>query len=375
MSYNSTGTPRFWISTLQWLESLGMLTTYFSELGYFTGKKINYINPTNPARFHYTGNNNTWSIIWEINNNELWKNIMPHHNNFFMCLGHNFSETVGNAMHYLVSSDEITRLGREPYVNYRGNSDQNYGYRSEYNGFSIGIDNNAGDLQSDQLFFTLESFFNYHTYNIGSVLYGNYYDMPHSANLDMSMSFVMDGIKTSETLGGSTLVHRNYTQAPKWGDLGAWELGESENTQYFGRQAERDLGLQGLRRSGRRVWNLSFSYLQDKDVFPEISNLANYEHIEPSSGQDAAGLNYTGEYYYAKYNSARPFALLNEDSNKNFIGEILHKTNGGVLPFVFQPDKDDNANFAIAIIDQNSISFKQTSSNMYDVQLTIREVW
>lgn len=397
MAYNTTGTPRFWISTTQWLKSKGYLLYSNSSFG---GANLNLfnVNPsiTNKLEIIQDEGNNKYIAV-NILSPFYWTDVIRTEQIFFMVLGHNFADIATRDVRLQSVGGSYKNLATTAVVN----SIQNVNPPS-HNGYSIAIGDNGGD-HSDGNNVGLKFRFdwdigtnNYNSqgnfFNIGSILYGNYYDMPHSANLDMSMSFVMDGIKTSETLGGSTLVHRNYTQAPMWGDLGAWELGKSENTQYFGRQAERDLGLQGLRKSGRRIWNLSFSYLQDQDVFPEISNLTNHEHRQPASGLSNNNTTpYDGDYYLKNEqddydpvtntnlgfggSSPRSFAFLNDASNKNFIAEVLHKTNGGALPFVFQPDSEDNTNFAIAIIDQNSISFKQVSNNLYDISMTIREVW
>ena len=388
MAYNSTGTPRFWISTIQWLKSKGYLQFSNSSFG---GANLNLFN-LNPSI------TNKLEIIQDSGYNRdigvnilepiYWTDVIKREQIFFMVLGHNFADIATSDVRLQSVGGDYKNLATTEVVNSIQNA------TPSYNGYSIAIGDNGGD-HSDGNNVGLKFRFDWdineygqgNFFNIGSILYGNYYDMPHSANLDMSMSFEMDGIKTLETLSGSTLVHRNYTQAPMWGNLGAWELGKSKNTQYFGRQAERDLGLQGLRKSGRRIWNLSFSYLQDQDVFPVISNLTNYEHLQPSGTythpQTGVQTEYTEGATYMNTGDAstyiagtsRGYALNNFASNVNFIAEVLHKTNGGSLPFVFQPDSEDNTNFAIAIIDQDSISFKQVANHVYDVSITIREVW
>ena len=55
----------------------------------------------------------------------------------------------------------------------------------------------------------------------------------------------------------------------------------------------------------------------------------------------------------------------------------MQKTLGGSLRFIFQPDKTDFTpdGFAICVLDQDSISFKQVAHNTYNVSLKILEVW
>ena len=206
-----------------------------------------------------------------------------------------------------------------------------------YNGFSIGTFDGSG----------IENLHILALGNVGSMVLGTYYDMPHSPDLNLTMTREMDGVKRIRTKGGADLVKHQYTKPPMWGDAAAWELHDPSTG---------DISNQELSRSGRRVWDLSFSYLQDSDVFPEISNINHFE-----SGYDS-------------YNDAQGRTLL--DSN-NFFSQVIHKTNGGQLPFIFQPDKNNNNadGFAICKFDQKSFSFQQTAPNLYSVKMKIREVW
>tara|TARA_Y100001963_G_C6697902_1_gene407861 strand:+ start:188 stop:1021 length:834 start_codon:yes stop_codon:yes gene_type:complete len=165
---------------------------------------------------------------------------------------------------------------------------------------------------------------------IGSAVYGLTYTFPTSPDLNLSLSYEYDGVTEITTKGGSTLTNSNYTKPAKWGNLGAWELD----------------GDPKLSRSGRRVWNISFSYMADSEVFPE-----NY-------------------------------ALTNENSNdtatttllkSNTLQRAIHLTNGH-LPFIFQPNTDEKV-FAIAKFDTKSFQFNQTSLNTYTVKMTIKEIW
>ena len=53
---------------------------------------------------------------------------------------------------------------------------------------------------------------------------------------------------------------------------------------------------------------------------------------------------------------------------------ILSLTLGGALPFVFQPDKDED-NFAIVRFDQKSIKLRQASHRTYDFSCKLVEQW
>ena len=55
----------------------------------------------------------------------------------------------------------------------------------------------------------------------------------------------------------------------------------------------------------------------------------------------------------------------------------MDRTIGGALPFVFQPDGNNNSpdQFAICKLDHESFQYTQVANNVYDISLKIREVW
>jgi hypothetical protein len=177
-----------------------------------------------------------------------------------------------------------------------------------------------------------------------TVCTGIYYDFPYSPDLKLSLSYEYEGIKETTTKGGSTLTNAFYTKPPKWTDtLGAWELG----------------GTAAYAKSGRRVWDLSFSYLSDSSVFPTNAGLVN-EATDATTG-DPTTTN----------------TLLEADSFQR----VIHLTNGGQIPFIFQSDGtvDDTSpkpdQLAIAKFDMNSFKFDQVANSVYNCKIRIREVW
>ena len=64
-------------------------------------------------------------------------------------------------------------------------------------------------------------------------------------------------------------------------------------------------------------------------------------------------------------------------SDDNFFSQVWHKTLGGTLPFIFQPNKDynDPSSFAICRFKDGSLKAEQTAHNVYDISLKIEEVW
>ena len=68
------------------------------------------------------------------------------------------------------------------------------------------------------------------------------------------------------------------------------------------------------------------------------------------------------------------YNLLTDD---NFFSQVWHKTLGGTLPFIFQPDNNNNNEdqFAICKFKENSLKATQSAVNVYDISVTIEEVW
>ena len=197
---------------------------------------------------------------------------------------------------------------------------------------------------------------------LGSFNFGQVYTMPHSPDLSLTMTREFDGIEKQETRGGSTLTQISYDGPPRWRDnLGAWELHNTDeitNKKYLFRDKMT---------RGRRVWSLKFSYLSSDDLFSP-TELYTYAHASDIENSDAG-------YSSSDFNDG--FFENNFNNDNSFMSVVMSRTMGGKLPFMFQPDSNNNApdQFAICELDQDSISFKQVAHNVYDVSLKIREVW
>ena len=121
-----------------------------------------------------------------------------------------------------------------------------------------------------------------------------------------------------------------------------------------------------LSKTGRRVWNLTFSFLDDGNIFGANQMLNNdifkTEIADGNFTFDDNDVNASNEFI---------FNITQDDS---FFSQVINKTLGGSLPFIFQPD-NQYPDFAICKFDQNSFSFAQQSPNLYRITLKIREIW
>ena len=157
----------------------------------------------------------------------------------------------------------------------------------------------------------------------------------------LKLSFEYDGVKTVQTKGGATLSNASYIKPADWGNGGCWQLGSDEDGNP----------VDNLR-SGRRVWDLSFSYISDSHLMPMVAANSNI----------GADTNDT--------------TLLD---GSDFFSMVWNRTYGGHLPFIFQADGSNSDpapdQFSICRFDMNSLQYDQVANNVYNVKLKIREVW
>ena len=365
MAYQNVGTCRFYVDYLLWLKTLGLpyiispentANPLEGETTYPLGEYDSYLdssvlqstislNPSNQITLYNYEISEEWEYIQLPASPAIaHPTIAGQNTRYFAVLGHN--------IHSANSSINIST--ESPYPQNVVNLD------TQYDGFSIGI--NYGGLEAGEEGFdkAYRIWFRDGTNNlkVGCYSVGNYYDMPHSPDLKLTMTREMDGVKRIRTKGGADLVDHKYTKPAMWGNSGAWEL-------YDGTPLN-----QNLSRSGRRVWDLSFSYLDQSDVFGSNPLIGQYTggvvltEADGWDGDDIADAN----------NTMFSNNLLDDN---NFYSQVIHKTNGGQLPFIFQPDNSSNHtdNFAICKFDMNSFKFEQVANGVYNVKLKIREAW
>ena len=359
MAYQNIGTPRFYVDTISWLKSLGWS---FIEQGVRAG--------INPSSVHDPTEMDSASVCRYLD----FTPVIPKEIKFDFCavLGHNYGDQGINLVPYFHT---ISMNYNQPAFTDIVNTGGYYNYFNfSYNGFSIAeITAQPNYLIDDikQIFLYWDDGQNIWDYSIlytGAFLWGSIYDMPHSPELKLTMTREMDGVKRVRTKGGVDLVHHKYLKSPMWGDAAAWELYQGTPTG------------QELSKIGRRTWDLSFNYMQGSDMF------APYEIL----GMEIT--NYPGQYYPVFTTNSSTYSGFEDDdvsgggdnhfnsnllTDDSFFSQVIHKTNGGQLPFIFQPDSNNNNpdQFAICKLDMNKFQFKQVANGVYNMNLKIREVW
>ena len=352
MAYSNIGTPRFYCDIFSLYSALGLggETTGYTPETYAGDSNVFNLNPSN----QYLS-----EAVINQQHEFVYQFTTPMHNiHYVAILGHNLGiigEDGGSFWQQFRDGTNPLEFG------FQGTPNMEVNYPSigkiEYHGFSIRtFTDGGGDTEADidniRFYSSLP---NDRVLKIGCISMGSIYTMPHSPDLKLTMTREMDGVKRIRTRGGSDLIKHQYTKPPLWGsDAAPWELYSilvNPDALHTGQE---------FARSGRRVWDLSFSYLQDSDMFP-----------------DSSSLGWEGSYDTAALASGN--ILLNDN---NFYSQVIHKTQGN-LPFIFQPDcgggvaGQGNFNpdqFAICKFD-SGFKFDQVANGVYNVKLKIREVW
>jgi len=383
MAYQNVGTPRFYVDWTSYLLNQGIIQGYDNvritpddEGSYLP---IGMLNPTHQRHWSATGDaigdTGECGILFKTPNGTV---LNMENANWSGVLGHNLGDydgySIGTAFR-LANNQGYPKLNlTKPIINC---DIENNLMKPILSGFSLceaeGTTNittqaiitgiyalNRGQQSSNDIL------------KFGSFCFGKYYDMPHSPDLSLKLSFEYDGVKTIQTRGGATLSNATYTKPADWGDNGCWQLGNQTNF-----------------RSGRRVWDLSFSYLSESDVFPLNASSGYQAIIGSESGYPDGSI--------VQVSGATTVNNTTDDSYEftssiidgtDFFSQVWNKTMGGHLPFIFQPDApkydsngaqiggNNNADqFAICRFDMNSLKYDQIGFNTYNVKLKIREVW
>ena len=205
---------------------------------------------------------------------------------------------------------------------------------------------------------------------LGNLSFGNVYQMDRSPDLSLSMTREYDGVRTQNTRGGSRLAQIDYSSSSQWAGLPAWGLkGHTNATNPILSMIENEESMPSVSR-GRRTWNLKFSHLSSDNLFA-VNELRSVDNPTDSSSESS-----NAGYDDGDFDEAGDFnSTIEHDSS--FFGAFMEKTMGGNLPFIFQPDGNNNSpdQFAICVLDQQAIKFTQVAHNTYNISLKIREVW
>ena len=407
MSYSSVGKPKFYIDYLSYLKTMGAI-----EDDYFTGTgNVNPIglNPTEPSIFGpITGDNPSYKI--ELN--QYLHPDMLASINYLGLIGHtynskNFSanESYPNSymqLHFDTAGPNgfqgsiATEDFDQNIINTELSPDED-GIRFPNNGFSLTNVAFSGNSFDEVSIFNiklrrrnfgnnpdgdLEDMLTY--FMINSLILGHTYTMPRSPDLSLSMEIEYEGFDEQTTLSGSTLTNVRYTGQPLWGGLlNPWEIGgDGEQFSYIPTDpANYEDDIAGaplnpnylnsdstLKRSGRRIWSLKWSYISETDMFASNYSSNTWLNINDIDN------NYTP---YTDNNDADDNEFTYTIADDSSIQSKLFHFIGNGARFLFQPNENASnpSDFAICVLDQDSLNIKQVAYNTYNISMKIREVW
>lgn len=319
----------------------------------------------------------------------------------FIVLNHNFSRFVSShpsssiAYTRVVEDEEgnvesflSAQTGDSSSINYKPN--ESFNSTEVQDGFTLGnniqVDNaaqtsglaikiNFGDNNISLPGSEFSTTQTYPFFHIGSAFCAKMYDFKRSANLEMEIEYVYDGIKKQKSINGSTYLNSYYNGRSNWGIQRPFE-----NQNYVSPEdLYRNYMNTKVTNNGRRRFKIRFSYLEDKETFNTWTSFRNPRGFS-SIGQ-------------TDYNSGgdlpnnNGFALTNGLTfggigDGSLYGDFISRTLGGSLPFIMCLDRDEATNkghnpdnWALCMLDGDSIRFTKVADDFYDVELTIDEVF
>ena len=277
MAYQQVTTPRFMCDIFLLLKTLGIGNPE-------PGEDVFTLNPTNQKAWGSVGLGYT-DIYFDYRNLPssgvnlgrigyiayLGHDLLPNTTggtHFLSFRWKNTSMSSGVNLHdYINSDDEVM------HVNYANGNNLQAG---PYKGFSICVFSDADESRLDEFRNVTHANFRVRytdIFTIGCASIGSVYEMTNAPNLSLTMSRDYGGTKEFTTYNGSSMSNTMHTGAPKWGGLGAWELGAGAINQ-------------NLARSGRRSWSLKFSYMGDSDLWGSNQSIGTYAQTTTGYGVD-----------------------------------------------------------------------------------------
>ena len=391
MAYQKVKTPRFYIDYLSYWKMLGLIDDItMLHNGEFEIDNILDLNPTEVSKFSGVSEENGYTIQITLNKDLSYNDLFPTHtdNGFVGLLGHNISTpdsgdyAVKVAFRNITDDDdtaigafsvkeisnpsilnsevheynEHTQISKKGCTLYKAKPNDYADETLTFNTILLKIKK----MDANETTGVIEPVSTHEgNFNINSFCMGHYYDMTNNPDLNVKVTTEFDGFDVTNTLGGSTITNIRYMGAPYWSDydgndLEPWAVGESSGYS---------------KRNGRKSWQLKFSYVDQKDLIS--SNYMSNTYAENTSSYDSGDIltSVDGETEDTGF-----FHTI--DSDESFSSRVLNRIGNGQR-FIFQPNKDENnpSDFYIAMLDQDSVVLDQVANGVYNISLTIKEVW
>jgi hypothetical protein len=246
-----------------------------------------------------------------------------------------------------------------------------------YNGFTIRLkDETFTTKDAKRLYFYVSNLAtNIGQRYIGACFFGKSYVPKIDPEIKMSREF--DGIRVKNNMGGFGQPTINHLGTPNWSGHNAWELWDypsiqgtttiwpMENPQSNHVATFQESPTKNLGRLGRRRWEIKFKHIGESDLFSSIEQ-SNWDSFDGNQQFP------NREETFTETSMSNP--LLEEE---NFLSRLWIPTLGGSIPFVFQPNTENNNpdQFAVCTIDRQSLTIVSLAPNLYQISFSISEAW
>jgi hypothetical protein len=159
---------------------------------------------------------------------------------------------------------------------------------------------------------------------IGCVIFGEFYDMPHSPDLSVKRSIMYDGVNVQESAGGQR--YGNATHR------GRRYVSTGNQTPFV--QASQSYYVYG----GRMGYDMNFSYLASDEIMPS-------DYKSEVSGSDTV------------------------------VADVWNRTSGNLLPFIFTSDGSSTSasDYLFARFGRHNLDMTQVANDVYNVSMRIEE--
>ncbi len=330
-TYSVPGTPRVYIDNVLFARSIGM------PLSITTGSKLLWdMDPVRTVNFSGSEAQTIKSeITFDPSVSNAFSNLLSS-SNYFAVLNHNLhtgsdsSEETISLSYNDNSSGDVTLLN-DVSIGEIDSSISSDGFILR----SIDLSGNSNEFtQFDVNINAPNASYNF---NIGCYSLGTYLDFPVSPDLSVKMGYSHEGVQSKRTIAGKDLTHVSYYGAPYWGDLPPFTITDEDNE---------DVYFAGAGLTGRKTWDMKFSYVDKTDMFNAIQ-----------SGS-SAGIYTSGGF----------------EETSSIIGTYLSRSLGGKLKHILQPNKDKNE-FYMVKLDQKSTSITQVAHGVFEVAFKFVQVW
>ena len=333
MSYQRIGTPKIYVDNVNWSLTSGQIdstdiTYTASDSSLATGSSVISMfdmKPSNLQQINTSGNQDDLFITVDthITSDSLVDN------NFVAILGHNFNQA--GAKFQIEQSDDFTAnvydvASPTEVVNATFGSSFHTPARNGWSLVTFADRVGSGDNRYWRIRIEPSGAGYNANLQIGAILMGEVISLPHSPDLQINRQFIFDGVKKQTSVGGQTYANAQYLSGADW-FLDPFNISTSASPS-------------SLRKTGRQSWDMKFSYLTDTDVFPETL----YTTTGLIEGND-------------------------------FYTNLIAKTHGGMLPFLFQYD-DTSATATDSFLWcrlNNEPQFKQVANRVWNANINLLE--